>query len=367
MSKKRKDVEDLDEGLEKKQDIGKVVYNDRAHFFNKEHFKGKTLLFYAKEMQELAEDVCCQNSNVVLGGITWKRFADSFPNVLVQNAQVLKFAHVAFLASLHSPEVIFEQLALIYAFPRFFVKSFSIILPFFATGTMERVTQLGEIATAKTLARMLSNTPLTRNGPCTVHILDIHTLQNQFYFSDKVFVRLHKGASLLKRQLQLLPEMQCDKPTISIAFPDEGAHKRFASSFLGFEVIICHKTRNGDKREVQVKEGDCKGRHVVIVDDLVQSGGTLISCADACRTAGAVAVSAFVTHAIFPNRSWEKFVHPVDGQQDHTGSGGFTHFWVTNSNPVTKDLRGKKPFIVISLADLIASKMLPESAHDPSV
>lgn len=42
--------------------------------------------------------------------------------------------------------------------------------------------------------------------------------------------------------------------------------------------IVCAKVREGDQRIVRLKEGDPKGRHVVIVDDLVQSGGTLIEC-----------------------------------------------------------------------------------------
>ena len=42
--------------------------------------------------------------------------------------------------------------------------------------------------------------------------------------------------------------------------------------------IICTKVREGDKRIVRLKEGEATGRHVVIVDDLVQSGGTLIEC-----------------------------------------------------------------------------------------
>lgn len=42
--------------------------------------------------------------------------------------------------------------------------------------------------------------------------------------------------------------------------------------------IVCAKVREGDQRIVRIKEGDPRGRHVVIVDDLVQSGGTLIEC-----------------------------------------------------------------------------------------
>lgn len=42
--------------------------------------------------------------------------------------------------------------------------------------------------------------------------------------------------------------------------------------------VVCTKVRDGNKRIVRLKEGEPKGRHVVIVDDLVQSGGTLIEC-----------------------------------------------------------------------------------------
>lgn len=47
--------------------------------------------------------------------------------------------HVAFLASFHTPSVIFEQISVIYGLPRLFVASFTLVLPFFPTGTLERV------------------------------------------------------------------------------------------------------------------------------------------------------------------------------------------------------------------------------------
>lgn len=48
--------------------------------------------------------------------------------------------------------------------------------------------------------------------------------------------------------------------------------------------VICTKVRDGDKRIVRLKEGEPKGRHVVIIDDLVQSGGTLIECQKLLKT-----------------------------------------------------------------------------------
>ena len=72
-----------------------------------------------------------------------------------------------------------------------------------------------------------------------------------------------------------------------MAFPDDGAEKRFGylfkKAFPEMEMVTCGKKRDsGDpsKRLVVVKEGNCEGKHVVIVDDLVHSGGTLLTCAE---------------------------------------------------------------------------------------
>ena len=64
---------------------------------------------------------------------------------------------VIYLASFHSPDVIFEQLSIIYAIPRYLARSFTVILPYFPTGTMERVDTEGQIATAKVRHQIKSN------------------------------------------------------------------------------------------------------------------------------------------------------------------------------------------------------------------
>ncbi|GAX86147.1 hypothetical protein CEUSTIGMA_g13560.t1 [Chlamydomonas eustigma] len=236
--------------------------------------KKQCVLFYAPETEELAKKVAAQNSNIELGKCRWRKFADGFPDLFVENATAIRNKHVAFLASFHNPSVIFEQMSVIYALPRLFVGSFTLVLPFFPTGTLERCLLLGtsrnmiaeypyiltcqvetegDVATAFTLARILTNVPPSRGGPTSLVIFDIHALQ------------------------------------ITIAYPDEGAHKRFHLAFKaeGFQEVICTKVRDGAKRIVRVKEGNPAGRHVVIVDDLVQSGGTLIECQSVLAQMGA--------------------------------------------------------------------------------
>lgn len=96
----------------------------------------------------------------------------------------------------------------------------------------------------------------------------------------------------------------------------------------------------------------------MIVDDLVQSGGTMQECAKELLRNGAACVSAYVTHAIFPNDSFKKFL--IDERQPEQPSV-FKHFWVTDSNPrVAERLRGQPPFEVLTIAQNVRDIILDE-------
>jgi len=82
---------------------------------------------------------------------------------------------------------------------------------------------------------------------------------------------------------------------------------------------------------------------------LVQSGGTLIECAQALLNHGAAEVSAFVSHGIFPNESWKKFLH------ENQPKVHFHTFYVTNTYPNTQVLVNKPPFKVLSIAELLCT------------
>lgn len=85
----------------------------------------------------------------------------------------------------------------------------------------------GDVATAFTLARILSDIPLSRGGPTSVVIFDIHALQERFYFGDTVLPLFESGIPLLRARLKSLP----DADNVTIAYPDEGAWKRFHYQF----------------------------------------------------------------------------------------------------------------------------------------
>ncbi|KAG5579103.1 hypothetical protein H5410_049730 [Solanum commersonii] len=311
--------------------------------------KKQVLLYYCVEMEDVARKIASESDYIILHSINWRSFADGFPNLFINNAHDIRGQHVAFLASFSSPAVIFEQLSVIFALPRLFVASFTLVLPFFPTGTFERMEEEGDVATAFTMARIISNIPISRGGPTSLVIYDIHALQERFYFGDHVLPLFETGIPLLKQRLQQLP----DSEKIVIAFPDDGAWKRFHKQLVHYPTVICTKVREGDKRIVRLKEGNPAGCHVVIVDDLVQSGGTLIECQKVLAAHGASKVSAYVTHGIFPNRSWERFLHKTDGSEK-----AFTYFWTTDSCPHTvKAVANNAPFEVISLAGSIADAL----------
>ena len=100
---------------------------------------------------------------------------------------------------------------------------------------------------------------------------------------------------------------------------------------------------------LKITEGmeDVRGRHVVVVDDLVQSGGTMINCKDLLLASGASEVSGYVTHGVFPKASWERF---LDTEQTQPAQR-WSNFWITNSIPTTAaEVADHPPFKVLSLA-----------------
>lgn len=304
-----------------------------------------TLLF-CPQMEPLARRIAGADARFVLGDVRWNSFLDGYPDLWVENMESLRNNDVAMLASFDSPADIFPQLSLIYEVPRYGVRSFKVVLPYFPTGTMERVDRDGRIATAATLARMLSVIPMTISGASQVLLYDIHALQERFYFSDQVIPRLETALPLVKREIERL-----DAPIV--VFPDDGASKRFGGIFKKFDRAVCMKKREDGTRNIVLREGNPQGRHAVIIDDLVQSGSTLIASKDMLKQAGAAKVSAYVTHGVFPQQSWKRFL-----------DAGFENFWLTDSCPLSvqeiEAIQGGSPFRVLSLADSIRTILSSE-------
>mmetsp|Transcript_65162 Transcript_65162/g.210095 ORF Transcript_65162/g.210095 Transcript_65162/m.210095 type:complete len:316 (-) Transcript_65162:38-985(-) len=312
------------------------------------------LVFYHESMKRTAEKLK-QNlgEDAELSSFEWRRFDDGFPNLQIEGSDVHRlesFYGTCLLLSFHSPDVIFEQLCLLHALPHMRARNLHVVLPWYCTATMERVDKLGQVATADSLARMLSCCPQGPTGPATILTYDIHWLQEEFYFRDSVLVELRSAVGLFRDVLQRV-RREC--PDEEIAIVVDAADKHLRQKFWDYPHVVCDKVRVGEGRIVTVKEGEPAGRHCVIADDLVQSGATLLEFAAQLKARGAAKISCMSTHAVFARGSYRKFL----------GNELIHKFWITDSVPVTElAVLGQEPFEVLSLAPLIAD-YLRGAAH----
>lgn len=326
-----------------------------------QHAQQRVLLFYSPKFLHVAREVqSTAPEHIELGSMRlkdgkWPTFADGWPNLFIDDHSDIMRRDVVFLASLDEPERVFEELAVIFALSKYRARNYKVIVPWFPTGTMERISEPGEIATASTMARLLSAIPPCATGPAVLSIIDIHALQEQFYFGDGVLVELKTAMGLL------FPHV---RPDDVIAFPDDGAQKRYKGIFQKLfrkqwsedlhsnyetycesRMVVCAKQRRGDERIVVVKEGweNIQGKRIIIVDDMVQSGGTILKCAQVLRTMEAETIDAFVTHGVFPNESWRRFL-----------SDDVDHFFVTDSLPQNVRLQmAPDKFTLLSIASIV--------------
>jgi ribose-phosphate pyrophosphokinase len=323
----------------------RIMYNQQARKRESIHYQiiaAEECFSLAQRMEKKYPDRFTFHNTI------WAKFPDGTDNIEIGGfspQNLISGEHVLFLASFHCNDVILSQFQVMICLLQSFIQEMVVVLPFSPVGTMERVVREGQVATAATFAHMFSSLP-TCGKPTRLMVYDLHTLQNRFYLHGNAVASLQTAIPLLKQRLSAPGcKINC------VAFPDDGAAKRFGIFFedLNLEVIVCGKTRGeGDKRSVVIQDGDATEKHIVIVDDLVQTGGTLYETGKVLKEAGAASVNAFVSHAVFPNQSWKRFNKGGD-------RACFDTFWVTNSVPTVTDLLPTKDgvFEVLDLMDLI--------------
>ena len=274
--------------------------------------------------------------------VRFETFPDGWPNLYIHDVKDrIEHREVTYIGDFSRPENLFPNYAIIRGVLDYYADKVRVIVPYFPVGTMERIAKKGEIATASYFADILSRLPSGRTGKTSLHTFDIHALVERFLFDPfQVNAELHTTMHL--------PELT---PDTVIAFPDDGAAKRFGEVFEGRDKIICAKVRDGVKRIITIKEGDPNGRKVMLVDDLIQSGGTLREAADVLRARGATRVSAFAPHGIFPEESHVKLAKSLD------------ELIVTDTIPANIErAKGVANMKVLSIASLI-ERIIFERGH----
>lgn len=306
--------------------------------------------------------------------VEYKFFEDGNPNFRIEKLHQFTNTHVIYICDWSTPEARYYDMCNLIPIAELGPATLKIVLPFISTATMERESVPGSIASANIDAKLLSALP----GRKQLVTIDLHTLQNQFYFHSSTvtlasFMPLVRDRLLMENtdtapgcvESGLSAEeyrLRYYRPNknIVVAFPDDGAAKRFKRYFADeYSLAVCSKQRgDNDERFVTLAEGDVRGREVLIIDDLVRSGGTLIECAKVLQEAGASAVDVFVTHAVFPHNEWRRFI--VDESHDHRDVGDghkyVRHFYTTDTVPkhvsAMRDDQEKK-FTVFSCSDLL--------------
>jgi phosphoribosylpyrophosphate synthetase len=295
--------------------------------------------------------------------IQWSTFPDKTPSTILDAARI-RGRDVVLVCDIAFDHVL-QLCSAMYAIPRYFARTFNVFVGFFPCGTMERVQQEGELASAKTVARLLSVTPAPLIGLSMFHIFDMHALASRFFFEDSVHVNFVSGVPVLLRFLAEQFAGKTQKPVV--AFPDDGAYKRFKllipSSFA--DRVVFAKQRVGDQRVLSCAEGSefIQGRDIIIVDDIANSGGTLVTCADHLQRLGANNVRVYTTHAIFPMDEWKQLLPATRIAQ---GKKPLGQFITTATNPATTAVllannvateSGEPFFRVLPIAPVIAAAL----------
>jgi ribose-phosphate pyrophosphokinase len=215
-----------------------------------------------------------------------------------------------------------------------------LVLPYFGYSTMERAVKPGEVVSAKTVARMLSVIPRAPQGNWVL-LMDLHASGIVHYFEGDVV------ALELYAESKLVPAIESlGLSDLCLASTDMGRAKwvEVFANRLQAPVALIHKKRlSGSQTKVAAVVGDVEGRNVVLFDDMIRTGGSLIQAAQTYLAAGAKSVHAATTHLVLPAGTVEK----LEASPLGTIIGTDTH-------PNHQLVEGRPRFQVVSVADLFA-------------
>ena len=296
---------------------------------NDERFK----IFAGTANPALAESIC-KHLDVPLGQALLGRFSDGeiYFQVLenVRGADVFVVQPCCYPVDNH----LLELLLMIDAFKRASAWRITAVLPYYCYARQDRKDKPRVPISAKLVADLLETA-----GASRALTLDLHAPQIQGYF-DVPVDHLYGSPVLVEyfRNKKL--------PNLTVVSPDAGGVERaraFAKK-LGAPLAIVDKRRvDLDVTEVMNLIGDVKGRSALIVDDIIDTAGTLVKTAEALLREGATQVFAACTHAVFSGPAAER----IENSQ-------ITEVVATDSVPLSEAAKRLKNVTILSVAGLLA-------------
>ena len=193
-----------------------------------------------------------------------------------------------------------ELLLMIDAAKRASAYKINAVIPYFGWARQDRKDKPRVSIGAKLIADMLSAAGVDR-----IITMDLHADQIQGFFN--VPVDHLYGSTIFAPYIKSL-----NLQNLVIASPDVGGSKRAGSysKHLGVPMVLCHKTREKANVVAEIRViGDVKGKNVIIVDDMVDTAGTLCKAADVMMSQGASSVRAIVSHGMMSGRAVENVMN----------------------------------------------------------
>ncbi|KSV70062.1 MULTISPECIES: ribose-phosphate pyrophosphokinase [unclassified Sinorhizobium] len=294
----------------------------------------------------LAEAIA-NHLNLSLTDCTVKRFADQ--EIHVQLHENVRGEDVYVLQSTSAPADgnLMELLLLADTLRRSSARRITAVIPYFGYARQDRRATGRTPISAKLVANMIAAAGVNR-----VITLDLHTDQIQGFFdipTDNLY-----SAPVMTRDI----EQHYDIENLMVVSPDVGgvARARAIAKRIGTDLAIVDKRRpRAGVSEVMNIIGDVSGKRCLLVDDIVDSGGTLINAAEALLMSGAKDVSAYITHGVLS-----------EGACERIGASQLKELVVTDSIHETEAQRETPNIRRITIAPLIG-EALARTAREQSV
>lgn len=239
--------------------------------------------------------------DTTLGNVILQRFSDGEFQPSIE--ETVRGKDVIIVQSTFPPtDNLFELLLLIDAAKRASAKRIIAVMPYFGFARQDRKDKPRVAIGAKLVANLL-----TAAGVNRVITMDLHAEQIQGFFEVPVD---HLYASTI-----FIPHLEAmNIPDLVIAAPDTGGTKRANAyaKILGVDLAICYKQRKvANKVESMTVIGDVQGKNVVLIDDMVDTAGTLCKAAEMMLENGALSVRAICTHAVLSGQAYERIESSV--------------------------------------------------------
>jgi len=253
-------------------------------------------IFAGSSSREFAKEIC-QILDVPLAQADVKKFSDG--EISVQIAESVRGRDVFIIQSTGAPsnDNLMELLIMTDALRRSSASSITAVVPYYGYARQDRKAAPRVPITARLVADMYETAGINR-----VVTIDLHAGQIQGFFNipvDNLYGSLTFETYIKSKNLK--------NPVI--ASPDIGgvARARYFANRMGLEMVIVDKRREkANESEVMNIIGDVDGKDVIMIDDMVDTAGTMVKAATALKNCGATSVMACATHAVLSGKAYEK-------------------------------------------------------------